>query len=385
MLLAVKSYSYVKPILIFAVMSGLWINGSPAFGDDTISVREITTIEAVANHEFDAVADRCLDDAQHGKKDSVDEEAEHQLVRAATLYATILAHAPQNLKSRDIYLSNIAMFAANAYIQAFRCNPSKWQYIDDAKVLIEERLHQIIEAEKRSQEEADYQLLAQKLASIQEKYPPTEGPSPQIENKVCPKCEQAPTHVEQRPYISAKTLERFSLRIEGGYIATDFVEKRTLEHYGGYVRIAPGLRFLLGKNYRHIVQTGLAYSFQTTIYNFDDWKSNPTHDTRVPGMSLSGFLGYGYRIHSRWASIHGTLDVGVVRYAVEEEESVPAGTTGQLGFALDACTWKDAVCLRFQPFIGNFSELWGIQLGAGFDILRFVENIEEKRHVKRKK
>ncbi len=334
---------------------------------------QLQLLATTAAQEFSRMESRCSTPTQPS-----DLAAELAFRRSADLMEIVVQHETyptgrpgQSLRSDDV--GAVAQSLERAYL----CNPG-WEqrhYLERAIKLLEERLAQIRDQERRPPSDPDSaslqqvreRLLALTLALTQ---------PPPCKTTTCPKGPVAPASDEPDtpppPPYRTKYMDLFSLRLElGAGLNTRFkddqamlAEDRLTEYNNGFIYgFAPGVRFLLGRNKRHVLATGFRWSVLT--FKDDDKKHN-VHQ-------IVARFEYGLRLHERWFSLHAAFEPGTQARARD-----PRFGTAQIGGSGAICTGDEIFCLRFGGYSGTLGGEWGLIgmfLNAGIDVFRVTDNI----------
>lgn len=329
---------------------------------------QLKLLASTASQEFGRMESRCSTPTQ-----PADLAAEASFRRSADLMEIVVQHEAypagrpgQNLRSDDV--GSVAQSLERAYL----CHPG-WEqrhYLERAIRILEQRLTQIRDEEKRPQSDPDGMILQQvrerllALTHALTRPPPcvtTACPNTPVERVV----DDAPAP-PPRPY-RAKYMDLFSLRVELGFgLGTQFSD--TASNVDGVpvmFGVAPGVRFLLGRRHkRHVLATG----FRWSVLAFKDAdQSHAVHQ-------MVARFEYGLRLHERWFSLHAAFEPGIQAY--KQATDVDTAHTGfgaaQIGGSGAVCTGNEAFCVRFGGYSGGLS---GMFIGAGIDVFRVTDNI----------
>lgn len=333
---------------------------------------QLKVLATTALQEFSSMEARC---AALASLTVPDLEAETAFRRSADFMEIVVkyeAYPPggHNMRSDDVAI------AVQALERAYMCHPG-WEqrhYIDHAIVLLEDRLRYIRTTEKRPPTEPDVEILQQALTRVQalERSVPA---APVCLPPACPKPPVRPTPsplAKPRGY-QAKYMDLFSLRVElGGGIGTKIIDRDWGEPkpVHGSLRpvfsfsLAPGVRFLLGREQRHVLATG----FRWTVLAFEH------RFFRDSAQQMVARFEYGIRIHERWLSMHGAFEPGLQIHADIGYFGRP-----QMGGSAALCTGNEVLCVRFGGYKATRGKetalMDGMFLSAGVDVFRAADNL----------
>lgn len=351
----------------------LLVSLAPANGGytrDQLQARATT-----ASHEFSRMEARCSAPTQ-----PPDLEAERVFRLSADLMEIVVQH--ETYRPGETLRSDDVGAVAQSLERAYLCNPG-WeqrQYLERAIKLLEARLEQIRDHERRPPSDPDSaslqqvrdRLLALTLALTQ---------PPPCKEITCPKGQVEPASDEpdaptQPPY-RAKYMDLFSLRLElGAGLNTRFIDdtEGATDKEAEYSKVvlfgaAPGVRFLLGRRKRHVIATGFRWSI--LAFKHKAPAESAPEDHRV--HQIVARFEYGIRIHERWLSLHAAFEPGTQARAQTRRFGTP-----QVGGSGAICTGNESFCLRFGGYTGVNRGDWalvGMFMNAGIDVFRVTDNI----------
>ena len=329
---------------------------------------QLKLLASTASQEFSRMESRC---STLTRDQPPDIAAEASFRRSADIMEIVVQHEAypagrqgQNLRSDDVGL------VAQSLERAYLCHPG-WEqryYLERAIKVLEERLSQIRDEERRPLSEPDGMILQQvrerllALTHALTRPPPCVAPA--CPNTPVERVNQAP--VPQPGPYRAKYMDLFSLRVEVGFgLGTQFIDKPTTSTYNNVFLFgaAPGVRFLLGRHKRHVLATGFRWS--VLAFKVD------TVNHRV--HQIVARFEYGLRLHPRWFSLHAAFEPGIQARARD-----PRFGTPQIGGSGAICTGNEVVCVRFGGYSGTLGGDWGLVgmfIGAGIDVFRVTDNL----------
>ncbi len=331
---------------------------------------QLKLLASTASQEFSRMESRCSTLTQ-----PPDLAAEASFRRSADLMEIVVQHeaypagrSGQNLRSDDV--GSVAQSLERAYL----CHPG-WEqrhYLERAIRMLEQRLSQIRDAERRPPSEPDSMLLQQvrdRLVALTGALTqPTPSTPPPCKN-VSRKCEaDQPTAPSPGAY-RAKYMDLFSLRVELGFgLGTQFTDTTSTNFDNVFLfGVAPGVRFLLGNEHkRHVLATGFRWNVLAFKHDGDN---NRVHQ-------MVARFEYGLRLHERWFSLHAAFEPGI-----QARVQATSFGTAQLGGSGAVCTGNEAFCVRFGGYSGTFGGavgLAGMFIGAGIDVFRVTDNILQR-------
>ncbi|KAB2842553.1 hypothetical protein F9K50_01805 [bacterium] len=119
--------------------------------------------------------------------------------------------------------------------------------------------------------------------------------------------EAAETPASTKKKMDFKSVDAYSLKLEGGFGWRSFQNGQKLDHDGGMFRLAAGLRVPVGK--RLTLAPRLVYEFQglKKPLGADMFSQAKVH---MIGLELD----VGIAVHPKWFSIHPTLGIGAAIY-----------------------------------------------------------------------
>lgn len=202
-----------------------------------------------------------------------------------------------------------------------------------------------------------------------------------------------------------KSVDGYSLKLEGGFGWRNFQNGQKLDHDGGMFRVAAGLRIPIRK--RLTLSPRLAYEFQglRKDLGFDVVSRAKAH---MIGIELD----VGIAAHPKWFSIHPILGIGAAIYRAPGNQSGTVGVEfnknpllfpiresgARVELGLQICTWGDAICFgaRFAGDMGINPAIdvvdgdnpamglnpMGASVSAGVDVLRVVSNLRNRKNSK---
>lgn len=237
--------------------------------------------------------------------------------------------------------------------------------------------------------------------------PQAEAPAPAETTPAQPAEESA----KPKKKMDFKSVDAYSLKLEGGFGWRNFQNGQKLDHDGGMFRLAAGLRVPVGK--RLTLAPRLAYEFQglKKPLGADMFSQAKAH---MIGLELD----VGIAVHPKWFSIHPTLGIGAAIYRAPGNREGTIGAEfnknpllfplkesgARVEAGLQLCTWGGAVCLgaKFAGDIGINPTLEvvdgpeggnppmglspkGATVSAGVDVLRIVSNVKNRKKAENKK
>lgn len=349
------------------------------------SREQLDVVNRVGLDEFDRMKDRCLPTVIGTPAFAApDMDAEMAFFRMAELIRLVILNYPYP-PGRDgqIQRSDDVSQAVQGFERAYLCHPG-WEqrsYLNNAIMLVETRIKQIRDLEKRPLSDSETVTLQQALSRLQAlrgrlRAPPTSrGPGP-CPPSVAPPVVKAPAPTGYR----AKYMDLLSLRIEfAGGLGTKIGTLNGAQPVSGVFSfsLAPGVRFLAGKQRRHVFGLG----FRWNVISFKD-----TVDNDFAHQIVSRFE-YGIRADPKWLSLHAAFEPGFQARPANDDPLNPHVGFGnvQVGGSGALCTWNEAFCVRFGGYKAfaksgatptDYAKYMnGLFLGAGFDLLRVADNI----------
>lgn len=208
-----------------------------------------------------------------------------------------------------------------------------------------------------------------------------------------------------RKKMNFKSVDAYSLRLDGGFGWRNFQNGQKLDHDGGMFRLAAGLRIPVGR--RLALSPRLAYEYQALKkpLGFEVVSRATAH---MVGLEID----LGIALHPKWFSLHPVLGFGAAIYrapgsvdglvGAEFNKNAllfPIRSAGaRIDLGLQLCTWGDAICLgaKFAGDMGINPTLdvvdapeggnppmglspMGAGVSVGVDVLRIVSNVRIKK------
>ncbi len=151
--------------------------------------------------------------------------------------------------------------------------------------------------------------------------------------------------------MNFKSVDAYSLRLEGGFGWRNFQNDQKLDHDGGMFRLAAGLRIPVGK--RFALSPRLAYEYQGL--------KKPLGfgvESRATAHMVGLEIDLGIALHPKWFSLHPVLGFGAAIYRApgdteglvgaefnKNSQLFPLRSAGaRIELGLQLCTWGDAIC-----------------------------------------
>lgn len=332
----------------------------PEYGED-----ELVMMYQIAVQELDSREDRCV--VRDGAL-MADSESERAFARSALmvrLFVTEYPFPPGSEAERSALVHRVVV----GYERAFDCDPAwdKRSYLTSALSAIDKHLERVREIEKRPLTEPDVVAIIQDRKRVQMRLDGLRQPVCPTKEQLCP----VDAEPDPRPKIDdskgyRRWIDRLSLRLEIGGGKSNYQAKGDEPLFGSTfaLHLSPGVRFLAGRNRRHVFVVGFMYGFEAI---HDGATSENLH-------TMIARLEYGIRIHPRWFSIHGALEGGV---GAGGDDPLGRGVIGSSG-AL--CTWGEALCARIRH---HWAEPQSTEMAAvvgliGLDFFRVVDHFKTK-------
>jgi hypothetical protein len=355
----------------------LILAAAPASGP--YSREQLDAVNRVGLDEFDRMEDRCLPTAIGTPAfASPDIEAELAFFRMAELIRLVILNYPYAPGRADqSQHSDDVSQAVQGFERAYLCHPG-WEqrhYLNSAMTLLEARIRQIRDVERRALTESEEVILQQALLRLRALRGQLRAPAACREPSSCPPMVAPPTPVASPTTgYRAKYMDLLSLRFEfGGGLGTKVDDSGGTKPRSGVFlfSVAPGVRFLAGKRRRHVLGLG----FRWSVTSFKDADENDFVHQMVTRFE------YGIRAHPKWFSLHAAFEPGLQARPANDNPVNPQVGFGniQVGGSGALCTWNEAFCVRFGGYFalakGDADYIDGRFLGAGFDLLRVADNI----------
>jgi len=210
---------------------------------------------------------------------------------------------------------------------------------------------------------------------------------------------------QPRKKMNFKSVDAYSLRLDGGFGWRNFQNGQKLDHDGGMFRLAAGLRIPVGR--RLALSPRLAYEYQGL--------KKPLGfgvESRATAHMVGLEIDLGIALHPKWFSLHPVLGFGAAIYRApgstdglvgaefnKNAQLFPIRSAGaRIELGLQLCTWGDAICLgaKFAGDMGINPTLdvidapeggnppmglspMGAGVSVGVDVLRIVSNVRNRK------
>lgn len=344
------------------------------------SREQLDVVNRVGLDEFDRMKDRCLPTVIGTPAPTKpDIEAELAFFRMAELIRLVILNYPYAAgRDGQTQRSDDVSQAVQGFERAYLCHPG-WEqrhYLNTAMTLLETRIRQIRDVERRQLTETEDLTLQQALARLQALRSLLRAPTITCAGpKQCPPpIAPAPTAPEQTRGYRAQYMDLLSLRIEawGGDATLATIDGEGVRTQGSVSEvfqfsIAPGVRFLAGRRRRHVFGLGFRWT-----WNFFTVGGERNHVNQV----VTRFE-YGIRANPKWLSLHLAFEPGLQGYPL-------ASGFGrfQVGGSGALCTWNEAFCVRLGGYYAiapsDAAYMDGWFAGPSLDLLRVADNVLRK-------